>query len=235
MVLIMNFAKHIDVNYTVKRFYKCYSYKICFKIDESKLVTISTRNTWYGSRNQTNVLELRHELKKRVIDKLPDSLECKFRGEGKYLTMFLDDHKIFEDMVNRLGSDITEIYMPANESHRKVMEDNHRVRVRKTLFHNKFRFRVNIKRAWDDKFTDFENLHSWLNTLEKGGGDRWMANIPLGRIFKIIDKLGKYSSTKYYWSEYAVYLNDEQDVMMLQLWLNNYYDSAEKAVLISEL
>jgi hypothetical protein len=30
-------------------------------------------------------------------------------------------------------------------------------------------------------------------------------------------------------------MNDEEDVMMLQLWLNNHYDSAEKVVLISEI
>jgi len=231
----MNLSKHIKVKYTVKRFYKCFSYKICFKIDESEIVVVNTHQTWYGRRDQDNISELRHKLKKRIIHKLPDSLECRFRSEGRHVVMFLDDQAIFEDLVQRLGKHIDEVYMPVSEEHKKVMEDNHRIRVRKTLFHNKFRFKVIIKSTWDKRFKDFENLHSWLNTLEKGGNDRWMANVPLGRIFRIIDRLGHYSNKKQYWSEYAVYLNDDQDVMMLQLWLNDYYDSAEKAVLISEL
>ena len=235
MAQTMNFPPHIKIKHTVKRFYRCFSYKICFKVDEDKIVTVSSKQTWYGNRTQSNIVQLRHELKKRIIDKLPDSLECRFRSEGKYVTMFMDDDAIFADIVSRLGNRIDEIYMPANEAHRKVMEENHRIRVRKSLFNNKFRFKVIIKSTWDNKFTDFEHLHSWLHTLEPGGKDRWMANIPLARIFKIIDKFGKYNLTKQYWSEYAVYLNDDQDVMMLQLWLNNYYDSAEKAVLVSEL
>lgn len=231
----MNFPKGIKVRYTIKQFYKSYSYRICFKVDEEKLVYSKVSRGWYGSQQRSNLLQLRRELKYTIFDHLPDSLECKFRGEGKYVTLYLNDDSVFKDTVSKLSYCIEEVSIPTNENHKQVMEDNHRVRVRQKLFHNKYRFKVNIKNTWNDRFTDFEKLHSWLHNLENPAGDRWMANIPLARIFKLIDQHGKNTSNKIYWSSYGVYLNDDQDVMMLQMWLHNYYDSAEKAVLISEL
>lgn len=232
----MNFPTGIKVKYTVKRFYRSFSYRICFKIDESELVYSQVNRGWYGGRRpNSNLLQLRNDLRYRIIDQLPDELECKLRCEGENVSMYINDQTIFEDLVNRLSSSIYEVSIPVSDSHKQVMEDNHRVRVRKKLFHNKYRFKVNIKSSWTDRFANFENLYSWLQNLEDSEGDRWAANNPLKRVFRIIDTNGKYNETRYYQHNYAVYLNDDQDVMMLQMWLHHYYDSAEKAVLISEL
>lgn len=231
----MSFLKGLKVKHTVKQFYRTFSYRICFKIDESLLVYSQTRSSWYGRHPQSNLTQLRKDLRYKIIDQLPDDLECKLRSEGRYVTMYLNDEAVFEDLVTRLKPSIFDVSVPLNDSHKQIMEENHRIRVRKKLFHNKFRFKVNIKSSWNDKFAEFENLHAWLHNLDDESGIRWAPNNPLKKVFRIIDSRGKYNETRYYWHNYAVYLNDDQDVMMLQMWLHNYYDSAEKAVLISEL
>ena len=233
--LTMSFLTGIKVKHTVKQFYRIFSYRICFKIDESLLVFSQVNTGWYGKRPQNNLSQLRNDLRYRVIDQLPDELECKLRCEGRYVTMYLNDVAVFEDLVTRLKSSIFDVSIPVNDSHKQIMEENHRIRVRRRLFHNKFRFKVNIKSSWDNRFADFESLYTWLYNLEDESGDRWAPNNPLKRVFGIIGSRGKYSESRYYRHSYAVFLNDDQDVMMLQMWLHNYYDSAEKAVLISEL
>lgn len=228
------FPKGIIIQSTVKLFYKKYAYKICFAVDDDKIIKSDVGRGWYGNYTRNNLMELRHELKRRIIDKLPDELECKFRSEHKYVTMYLNDDAIFDQLVSRMHHCILEISVPANETHKQLIQDNHRIRVRNSLFLQDFRYKVNIKNGWTEKFTDFESLKTWLISIEPDGGLRWRASKPLEKIFKMTPEQRATPKFRYRFSSYAVYLNDEQDVMMLQLWLNTYYDSVEKAVLISE-
>jgi hypothetical protein len=154
-----------------------------------------------------------------------------------HYSIFIKDETLFEELLIKLQSCVTEVAVPSSAEHRQLMEDNHRVRVRPTLFLGKYRFKVNIRNNWDNKFTDFEQLQSWLENLENEDDvDRWQPNSPLERLFQEIkQKVANKSRYRYVYSKLSIYMNDDQDVMMLQLWLNNHYDGAEKAVLISEI
>ena len=231
---LSKFPKGIIVSTTVKMYYKKYAYKICFTVDDELVIKSNISRGWYGQYSLSNILPLQIELKRRVIDKLPDELDCKFRAEHKIVTMYLDDEAIFEDLVARLHHCITEVSIPANNGHRQLMMDNHRIRVRNTLFLKQYRYKVNIKNGWTWKFTEFDSLKSWLDALENEDETRWCASAPLASVLAMTTEQRSAPRFRYRYSSFSIYLNDEQDVMMLQLWLNNYYDSVEKAVLISE-
>lgn len=234
---IMNSDKilnRIKVVNTARLFYNKYPYKIVFKIDESQLIE-NTRRPNYRGNNWANHLELRYNLIKRVKSKMPEDTDFRSRFEHMHYSVFVKDDVLFEELLTKLQDCVTEVSVPSSIEHRQLMEDNHRIRVRPTLFLGKYRFRVNIKNTWDNKFTDFAQLHDWLENLECTEDlDRWQPNSPLDRVFQELQEpvQRKY---RYVYSKLSIYLNDEQDVMMLQLWLNKHYDSAEKAVLISEI
>jgi hypothetical protein len=231
---LSKFPKGIIVSTTVKMYYKKYAYRICFTVDDDRIIKSNLVRGWYAPYTRTNLYSLQTELKRKIIDHLPDELDCKFRGEHKIVTMYLDDESIFNDLVERLHYCITEVSVPTNNSHKQLMMDNHRIRVRNTLFLKQYRYKVNIKNGWTWKFTEFDSLNSWLNSLENEDGTRWCASSPLASVLAMTPEQRAAPRFRYRYSSFSIYLNDEQDVMMLQLWLNNYYDGVEKAVLISE-
>jgi len=218
-----------------KTFFKKYSYKICFKIDESSIIT-SDRKNLYSTKYWSNRANLRRDLKRLIVSRLPEGLDFRTREEGSNVSLFLDDDVAAQDIVKDLLPRVSEIYMPLNNEHKKLMHNNHRIRIRSKLFHSKYRYKLNIKNTWKDKFTNFDNLKIWLDTLEVDDGEnRWMANTPLETVFSQSHEERSKPRYRYRFSNFAVFLNDEQDVMMLQLWLNDWYDYTEKAVLVSEI
>lgn len=231
---LSKFPKGIIVSTTVKMYYKKYAYRICFTVDDDNIIKSNIGRGWYGNYAHTNLFSLTTELKHKIIGKLPDDLDCKFRAEHKIVTMYLDDEAVFEDIIAQLHHCITEVSVPANNSHRQLMMDNHRIRVRSTLFLKQYRYKINIKNGWAWKFTEFDSLRSWLDALDNEDGSRWCASAPLASVLAMTSEQRSAPRFRYRHSSFSIYLSDEQDVMMLQLWLNNYYDSVEKAVLISE-
>lgn len=239
MAQIMNSDKilnRIKVYNTDRLFYNKYPYKIVFKIDESQLIKSNIR-PHYRSSNWANHLELRYDLIKRVKNKMPADADYRGRFEHMHYSVFVKDETLFEELLTKLQDCVTEVSIPSSVEHRQLMEENHRVRVRPTLFLGKYRFKVNIRNNWDNKFEDFEQLQIWLENLQhEDDVDRWQPNAPLDRLFREIkENSAKKNRYRYVYSKLSIYMNDDQDVMMLQLWLNKHYDSAEKAVLISEI
>jgi len=231
---LSKFPKGIIISTTAKMYYKKYAYRICFTVDNDNILKSNIRGGWHGHFSRTNLFSLQTELKRKIIDNLPDELDCKFRAEQRTVTMYLDDEAIFHDLIERLHYCITEVSVPTNNSHRQLMIDNHRIRVRNTLYLKQYRYKVNIKNGWTWKFTEFDSLKSWLDALDNEDGTRWCANSPLASVLAMTPEQRSAPRFRYRYSSFSIYLSDEQDVMMLQLWLNNYYDSVEKAVLISE-
>jgi len=240
MVLIMKlgkFPESVRVNHTVKLFYRKYSYRACFKIDTSLIVESTISRNWYGSRRHSNVTQLRADLKRKIESKIPDGADFRLRCEHSVVSVYLNDETLFDDLVSKMRERLHEVTIPANESHKTVMNENHRIRVRERLFYDTFRFKVKIKNTWSERFNDFDGLKQFLDNLEvdQYNNTRWKANDPLRRVFLMTEEERSRPKYRYISSSFGVYLNDEQDVMMLQLWLNKHYDSAEKVVLISEL
>lgn len=224
--------KKVSVINTAKLFFNKFPYKIVFELDRSLLVVNTGRVNYRGSV-WSNLSSVRADLIRRVKNKIPEGMDHRGRAEDLRYSLFIDDISVFENLTTVMKDWVVEVSMPSNETHLQLMKDNHRIRVRKTLFLKKYRFKVNIKSTWDNTFHDFVELRDWLDNLaHEDDVDRWEPSSSLRRMFRDIDK--KLSRYRYVNSTYSIYMNDEEDVMMLQLWLNKHYDSAEKVVLISE-
>jgi hypothetical protein len=225
--------KKVSVINTARLFFNKFPYKIVFELDKSLLVRSNNRISYRGSV-WSNLSSIRSDLIRRIKYKIPEGVEHRGRAEDIRYSLFIDDHAVFENILDTMKDYVVEVSMPTNETHLQLMKDNHRIRVRPTLFLKKYRFKVNIKSTWDNTFTDFAELRDWLDNLKhEDDVDRWELGGSLRRMFRDIGK--NISRYRYVNSAYSIYLSDEEDVMMLQLWLNNYYDSAEKVVLISEI
>lgn len=235
----MNFTQlpdHLVTIVTERIFYKKFSYKICFRIDETELSKLKTVVNYKISHSYwTGRTVLRESLRKKITNILPENVDYRTRSEGEIVTLFIDNDDVALDIVNKLVENVKEIHLPLNDSHKKLILDNHRNRVRKTLFHNKFRYKVNIKNDWNERFRKFDELKTWLDSMGGIDDTRWMPNSPLGSVFKMSDAERTKPKFRYRFSNYAMFLNDEQDLMMLQLWLHEWYWYTEKAVLISEI
>lgn len=217
--------------YTERTFYKKYSYKLCFVIDYTPLSGLTARSSQYWSTRTT----LRRDLRKKLVAAMPD-VDYRTREEGRNVNIFLDDDAVANMITLKFQESLEEVHMPLNEQHKQLMHGNHRIRIRNKLFYNKYRYKVHVKNFVLNRFTNFEKLKYWLNSLDvENDENRWAANNPLKSAFDMSEEERTKPKFVYRFSDFAVFLNEEQDVMMLQLWLNEWYGGTEKAVLISEI
>lgn len=222
---------NIKIVYTERTFYKKYSYKLCFVIDYTGLQGLTARSSKFWSIRTT----LRRDLRKKLVAAMPD-VDYRTREEGRNVNIFLDNDVAATEIALKFQESLEEIHMPLNEQHKQLMHNNHRIRIRNKLYYNKYRYKVHVKNFVLNRFTNFENLKSWLGALDVENDEtRWAANAPLKAAFSMSEEERIKPKFVYRFSDFAVFLNDEQDVMMLQLWLNEWYGGTEKAVLISEV
>lgn len=232
---LQQFPSHIPKINTEKTFFKKYSYKISFLIDEKQLKDLIS-SAGLSHKYWTNRAELRTELRLKIIDHLPIGTDFRTREEGFCVSLFLDDDAAAAKVANELAHCVKEIHAPTSDKHKQLMHENHKIHIRNTLFYNKYRYKVVIKNLWNDRFKNFDSLKEWLDALSCDDGEaRWMANQPLSAVFSSSIEERNKPRFRYRYSHYAVFLNDERDVMMLQLWLNEWYERTEKAVLIAEI
>lgn len=231
MVKIMqltHLSESTKLVHTERLFFKKFAYKICFVIDCSELGARSYSNTDYWLKRS----RLRTELRNQISANLDDH-EYRTRQEGNSVSFFLNSSAIVDELSKKFKDSIIEIHMPLNDEHTRLMQENHRIRIRNTLFYDKYRYKVNIKSNNVDRFDD---LKTWLYSLETDKNEnRWMPNSPLKYVFNMSGTERKKPRFSYRYSSFAVFLNDEQDVMMLQLYLNDWYLGTEKAVLVTEI
>jgi len=227
MVLTMKLAipKFVKQYSIERKYYKKYFYKIVLKIDESKLKPGVPRiyHTWGFSAMYT----LRQELIKEIADLPIQDADCKIRSESRLVSVFTNDTKFIELLFKDLGHRIHEYHRPVSEEHKEVVDQNRRIRVRKRLFENQFKYKVYFSQDWKHRTDRYSDVKDWLYGLEDADGTRWEVNKTLRQYFNNIPGYKGYTA--------AIYLNDPEDLMMCQIRFNNEIEYIEEAVLISSL
>jgi hypothetical protein len=172
-------------------------------------------------------------LLKEEEERRDHEFDYRIRQEGTTVSVFFSDPEIINLVFNdKLKGKVAVLYKPLNENHLTKMEVEKRVRVRHSLFLNKFKFKVYLKPYAMRKFNANE-LEDWLNETFPGE-DRMDVNPGLKKSFvKKNAKINK--SSWHYNTTLALYFNDETDLMVSKLRLHDYISHVEEAVLISEL
>jgi hypothetical protein len=227
MVLIMNLSIPKSVKqYSIERkYYKKYFYKIVLKIDESKLKPGVPRI--YHPFGFTAMYTARQELIKEIAALPITDADCKIRSENRCVSVFTNDVKFIELLFKDLSHRIIEYHRPVSEEHKEVVDQNRRIRVRKRLFENEFKYKVYFSQDWRLRNDKYSDIKLWLDGLENTNYTRWAVNKTLRQYFNGIPGYKGYTA--------AVYLNDPEDLMMCQVRFHNEIEYIEEAVLISSL
>lgn len=208
-----------------RKYYKKYFYKIVLRIDESKLKPGVPRI--YHPFGFTAMYTARQELIKEVAALPIQDADCKIRSENRLVSVFTNDVKFIELLFRDLSHRIVEYHRPVSEEHKEVVDQNRRIRVRKRLFENEFKYKVYFSQDWRHKADRYSEVKLWLDGLEDADGTRHAVNKTLRQYFNSIPGYKGYTA--------AVYLNDPEDLMMCQMRFHNEIDYIEEAVLISSL
>ena len=227
MALIMNLSipKYVKQYSIERKYYKKYFYKIVLKIDESKLKPGVPRI--YHPFGFTAMYSARQELIKEVAALPIQDADCKIRSESRLVSVFTNDTAFIELLFKDLKHRIIEYHSPVSDNHKEVVDQNRRIRVRKRLFENAFRYKVYFSQDWKYRADKYSEVKLWLDGLEDIDGSRWAVNKTLRQYFNITPGYKGYTA--------AIYLNDPEDLMMCQMRFHNEIQYIEEAVLISSL
>ena len=227
MVTIMNLLIPKDVKqYSIERkYYKKFFYKICLTIDESLIKPGFPR--MYDQFGNTGLYTAQQSLLKEICDLSIKDADCKMRTEGKCVSVFTNDTLFIKELFDKLSNRITEYHSPINDFHRETIDNNKRVRVRKRLFENMFKYKVYFSRDWRVRTDNYSEVKEWLHGLEDLDGSRWAVNSTLNMYFNYVPGYKGYTA--------AIYLNDPSDLMMCQMKFHSEIHYIEEAVLLSNL
>lgn len=224
MTMKLVVPKYVKQYSIERKYYKKYFHKIVFKIDDSKIKPGLPRIYHPG---YSALYSARRDLLKKITGVSIQDADCKIRSEYRYITVFTNDVAFIEVLFNELGHLITEYHRPINDVHQQVIEQNRRIRVRKRLFENEFKYKVYFKQDWKLRNDSYSDVKLWVEGIENKDGTRWAVNKTLEQYF--------YGSRAYKGYTAAVYLNDQEDLMMCQMRFHSEIDYIEEAVLISSL
>lgn len=211
--------------YSIERkYYKKYFYKIVLKVDDSKIKPGIPRIYQWGF---SALYAARQELIKEIAGLPIQDADCKIRSEARWVSVFTNDTKFIELLFRDLGHRIIEYHRPVSDSHKEVVDQNRRIRVRRRLFENEFKYKVYFSQDWKYRSDAYADIKLWLDGLENTGNTRWAVNKTLQQYF---------SSTRGYKGyTVAVYLNEPEDLMMCQVRFHSEIEYIEEAVLVSSL
>ena len=221
-LLIPKTVKQFNIE---RKYYKKYFYKIVLKVDESKLKPGAPRI--YRSWGYSELYTLRQELLNEIVNLPLQDADCKIRSEYRFISVFTNDVKFIELLFSDLGHRIIEYHRPVNENHREVMDQNRRIRVRKQLFENQFKYKVYFSQDWKYRTDAYADIKLWLDSIENINETRWAVNKTLQQYFN--------SQRGYKGYTVAVYLNEPEDLMMCQVRFHNEIEYIEEAILVSSL
>jgi hypothetical protein len=219
---IPKFVKQYSIE---RKYYKKYFYKIVLKVDDSKIKPGVPRI--YHPYGFSAMYNLRQELIKEIANLPIQDADCKIRSESRCVSVFTNDTKFIELLFNDLSHRIIEYHRPVSEEHISVVDQNRRIRVRKRLFENEFKYKVYFCQDWKYRQDAYSEVKQWLNGLENSTGKRWSVNNTLRQYFNATPGYKGYTA--------AVYLNEPEDLMMCQMRFHSEIEYIEEAVLISSL
>lgn len=226
----------IKVKFIQKQYYKKYFFKLLLQIDTlmpSGIPAMSSTSSYWSTPGDRyrNSFEVRRR-QNALINKIKSLLtnyDVKFRSEYTNVAVFFNDEEVLKILVSSIKERIVEFHRPLNEAHKDVIVDNRRIRVRKTLFEDRFKFKVYLTNSWKVREKRYAEFKDWLDGIEDTDGTRWSTNATLTRMFDTRYSLRSMGYTV------AIYLNDPEDLMMCQLKFNDQIQYIEEAVLLSDL
>ena len=227
MVLIMNLSipKFVKQYSIERKYYKKYFYKIVLKVDESKIKPGVPRI--YHPYGFSALFAARQDLLKEIVALPIQDADCKIRSEYRCVSVFTNDTTFIELLFKDLGHRIYEYHRPVSENHKEVVDENRRIRVRKRLFENDFKYKVYFSIDWRLRQDAYSDVKNWLYGLDNTNGVRWAVNKTLRQYFDGTRGYKGYTA--------AVYLNEPEDLMMCQMRFHSEIQYIEEAVLISSL
>lgn len=217
---IPKFVKQVSIE---RKYYKKYFYKIVLKVDESK-PGVPRINLTYGF---TALYASRLNLLKEITALPIQDADCKIRSENKWVSVFTNDTEFIELLFKDLGYRITEYHRPVSDVHKNVIDQNRRIRVRKRLFENDFKYKVYFTQDWKYRTDGYVDVKKWLYELDNTNGIRWEVNKTLRQYFDSTPGYKGYTA--------AIYLNEPEDLMVCQMRFHSEIQYIEEAVLIDSL
>jgi len=217
---IPKFVKQFSIE---RKYYKKYFYKIVLKVDESKS-RVPRISRPYGF---TALYAARLDLLKEITALPIQDADCKIRSESKWVSVFTNDTEFIELLFKDLGHRIAEYHRPVSDVHKNVIDQNRRIRVRKRLFENDFKYKVYFTQDWKYRTDGYVDVKNWLYGLDNTNGVRWEVNKTLRQYFDSIPGYKGYTA--------AIYLNESEDLMVCQMRFHSEIQYIEEAVLIGSL
>jgi len=221
-LLIPKFVKQFSIE---RKYYKKYFYKIVLKVDDNVVKTSVPR--MYHPFGFSALYAARQNLVKEIAALPIQDADCKIRSESRWVSVFTNDPALIELLFQNLSCHITEYHSPVSDAHKSIVDQNRRIRVRKRLFENEFKYKVYFSQDWKYRENKYIDVKNWLSGLENLDGTRWAVNKTLQQHFGNMPGYKGYTA--------AIYLNDPEDLMMCQIRFNNEIYYIEEAVLISSL
>lgn len=226
MAQTMNLLIPKDVKqfFIEKKYYKQYFFKICLRIDEA---LVKPKSTYYNHQSRFILHDAQQSLLKEIANLPVENALCRIRTEGRHVSVFTNDLEFIGEIFDKLSHRVEEFHLPVNDEHQKVLEQNIRVRVRKRLFENAFRYKVYFVNHWRISTDSYRDVKDWLEGIENTEQSRWAVNKSLQRHFDQSRFFRGYTA--------ALYLNEPEDLMVCQMRFHNEINYIEEAVLISSL
>jgi sRNA-binding regulator protein Hfq len=225
----------IKVKFIQKQYYKKYFFKVLLRIDTAPTragAPMLGKSYWMSPADRhKNSWEIRKRQNALSgdIKLLLENYDVKFRSEHTDIAVFFNDDEVLKILASNFTERIVELHRPLNEAHKVVIGQNRRIRVRKTLFENHFKFKVYLTNGWKVREKRYNDFKDWLENIEDADGTRWATNSTLSKMFD-----AKYSMRGMGYTV-AIYLNDPEDLMMCQLKFNDKIQYIEEAVLLGDL
>jgi len=208
-----------------RKYYKKYFYKIVLKVDESNIKPGIPRI--YHPYGFTALYGARLDLLKEITALPIQDADCKIRSESRWVSVFTNDIEFIELLFRELEHRIAEYHRPVNDVHKDVIDQNRRIRVRKRLFENDFKYKVYFTQDWKYRTDGYVDVKNWLYGLDNTNGVRWEVNKTLRQYFDSIPGYKGYTA--------AIYLNEPEDLMVCQMRFHSEIQYIEEAVLIDSL
>jgi hypothetical protein len=221
-LVIPKFVKQFSIE---RKYYRKYFYKIVLKVDDNVVKASVPR--MYHPWGFSALYAARQTVIKEITALPIQDPDCKIRSESRFVSVFTNDTNFIELIFQNLTQRITEYHRPVSDVHKDVVDENRRIRVRKRLFENNFKYKVYFSQDWKYRQDGYGDVKRWLDGLEDSDGKRWAVNKTLRQYFNNTKGYKGYTA--------AIYLNSPEDLMMCQIRFNNEIQYIEEAVLISSL
>jgi hypothetical protein len=225
----LSIPNHIKVKHIERKYYKKYFYKICFEIDKSQIKQSFKGYIGHDYARTISIRSMQNVLLKSIKENI-NIEDYRIRSEYYNVTIFTNDENTVQTLIDQLADRIVEIHCPLTQAHKEAIDESRRIRVRKTLFEDKFKFKVYLNFSWKLREQHYLDIKDWVNSMENPNGTRWAVNKCLTKHFNY--------DTKYRHSigyTAAIYLNDAEDLMMCQMKFHDQIHYIEEAVLLEDL